>query len=135
MSQINNFDSITIKINQIQEQLTNFTSKMSFFTKISGYLDNLTRYIPIIFISIIYYIKNVYGDKNGIDIVLAILLIFFILYLTFSFASTGCLTTVFLDTKFQGLAIAGFGGLIVNTPLLNPNNFLEKIYIYLITNK
>ncbi len=134
MTEINNYDSITIKINQIQEQLTNLTNNMSFFTKISGYLNNLTKFIPIIFISIIYYIKNVYGDKNGVDVILAILLIFLILYLTFSFASTGCVTALMTDSTFQGLIIAGLGGFTANSQLLNPNNFLGKIYTYLTTN-
>ena len=118
--------TIIDKIAQIQQ------SQSSMFSSFVGNINNkLVLVIPLLFILIIGYIKNTYGNKKIIKVLLAIILIIFILYLSFMFVSTGTVMTGLQTAFAQGLALAGAGGMVLDSDVLNINTFIEDILTYL----
>ena len=117
--------NIMVQIEQLQVQLLNFNN---FITNIRV---KTIRMIPFVFIGIIFYIKNKYGDIKIIKVLLSILLIIFILYLAFIFVSTGTILDGIQTSMSQGLILAGFGGMTIDYNLYNINNFIQDIIVNL----
>lgn len=117
--------NIITQIEQLQTQLSNFNNV------INNIRNKAINILPMIFIGIIFYIKNKYGNIKIIKVLLAILLIIFILYLSFIFVSTGTIISGIQSNMMQGLILAGFGGMSIDNNLLNINTLIQDIYTYI----
>ncbi len=122
-----NIQDILTQITQIQVQINKFNNY------ISNTYNNIILMIPMIFISIIMFIKNKYGDKKIIKILLSAIIIILILYLCFVFVSNGCIGPAIQSSMFQGLFIAGMGGITVDSNIFNLNDTISDLLNYIST--
>ncbi len=122
-----NIQDVFTQITQIQVQINKFNNYLS------NTYNNIILMIPMIFISIIMYIKNKYGDKKIIKILLSAIIIILILYLCFVFVSNGCVNSAIQSSMFQGLFIAGMGGMTVDSNIFNLNDTISDLLNYIST--
>ena len=120
MTDIN--QNIMNQITLIQEQVQNMNNNIFLYT---------VRTLPLIFIGIMMFIKNKYGDKKIVKLLLTIIFIFLILYLSFALISTGCINSAIQSGTFQGLIIAGTGGMSINSNILDLNNTITDLLNYI----
>ena len=117
--------NIKSQIEQIQIQLSNLNNI------ISNISDKSIRMIPLIFIGIILYIKTTYGNIKIINVLLSIILIIFILYLSFIYMSTGTILIGIQSSMIQGLVLAGIGGSSIEYNIFNNFSFINELVAYL----
>ena len=122
MTDIN--QNIMNQITQIQEQVLNMNNNIFVYT---------VRTLPLIFIGIMMFIKNKYGDKKIVKLLLTIIFIFLILYLCIALISNGCVNSAIQSSTFQGLIIAGVGGMSINSNILYMNNTIVDLLNYITT--
>ena len=89
------------------------------------------RTLPLVFIGIMMFIKNKYGDNKIVKILLTIIFIFLILYLCFALISNGCVNLAIQSSTFQGLLIAGAGGMSINSNMFDLNNTITDLLNYI----
>ena len=123
MTDIN--QNIMNQITQIQEQVQNMNNYLN------NFLVYTVRTLPLIFIGIMMFIKNKYGDKKIVKRLLTIIFIFLILYLCFALISTGCINSAIQSSTFQGLIIAGVGGMSIDSNTLKLNDTITDLLNYI----